>query len=188
MVQTKHLEIELKFRLHNAQETLDFLRKNARHIKDSFQKDSYFMPSNKNFLDENPVTKWLRIRESDTGNSITYKHWSVQHGVSQDHCDEFEIQIDSPQDAKKMFDALDILPLITVDKKRKVFDYQHIKISIDEVDELWRFIELEIKGDFPDIESARAHLYHIAAEIWCQLEDQDKKWYPYVLLEKKGLI
>jgi hypothetical protein len=47
---------------------------------------------------------------------------------------------------------------------------------------------LEAKGEFTDIEEAKAHLHKIAKEIWTQLEDQDKKWYPYVLLEKNGII
>ena len=66
--------------------------------------------------------------------------------------------------------------------------YQGVEIAIDEVDDLWWFIEFEAKGEFASIEEARDYLYKLADEMWTQLDVQDKKWYPYVLLERKGLL
>jgi predicted adenylyl cyclase CyaB len=60
---------------------------------------------------------------------------------------------------------LDIKPIVIVDKKRKIFTYKDIEIALDEVDELGWFIELEAKGEFTDIEEAKAHLHKIAKEI-----------------------
>jgi adenylate cyclase class IV len=88
----------------------------------------------------------------------------------------------------KIFGVLDIKPIIVVNKKRKLFTYQWVEIAVDEVDELWWFIEFEAKWEFTSIEAARDHLYKIAEDMWTQLDVQDKKGYPYVLLERKGLI
>ncbi len=112
----------------------------------------------------------------------------MKDGVDQDYCNEYEIHIDSAESAMKIFGVLDIKPLIVVNKKRKLFTYKGVEIAVDEVDELWWFIEFEAKWEFVDIEEARAYLYKIAEEMGTQLDVQDKKWYPYVLLERKGLI
>lgn len=184
----QHLEIEIKFALKNPEETMLFLENNATLLKESFQKDTYFLPPHKNYIQKTPITEWLRIRESDKWNSINYKNRAIKAGVSENYCDEYEINIDKAEDAKKIFGVLDITPLVIVHKKRKLFSYKNIEIALDEVDELGWFIEFEAKGDFPSIEEAKKYLYTIAQEMWTQLEDQDKKWYPYVLLEKKGII
>jgi len=184
----KHLEIEIKFALKNPEETLLFLQNNGTFLKESFQKDTYFLPSHKNYLEKKPITEWLRIRESDNGHSINYKNWAVKEWINENYCDEYEIHIDMPEDAKNIFGVLQIKPIVIVNKRRKLFTYKNIEIALDEVDELGRFIEFEAKGEFISIEEARDYLYKIANEMWTKLEDQDKKWYPYVLLEKKGVI
>lgn len=112
----------------------------------------------------------------------------MKEGETQNYCDEYEFHIDSVDDAYKIFGVLDIKPLIVVHKQRKLFMYKNIEIAVDEVDDLGWFIEFEAKWEFLDIESARAYLYSLAGEMWTQLDVQDKKWYPYVLLERKGLI
>ena len=188
MDSAKHLEIEIKFALKNPDETLEFLQRNGEFIKESFQKDTYFLAPNRNFLAAKPITERLRIRESDKGNSVNYKDWAMKDGVDQDYCNEYEIHIDSAESAMKIFGVLDIKPVIIVNKKRKLFMYQKVEIAVDEVDELWRFIEFEAKWAFTSIEDARDYLYKIAGEMWAQLDAQDQKWYPYVLLERKGLI
>ena len=188
MDSAKHLEIEIKFALKNPDETMEFLQKYGTPIKETFQKDTYFLPPNKNYIAKNPINEWLRIRESDKWNSINYKDRAYKDGADEGYCKEYEIHIDSAEDAMKIFDVLDIRPIIIVDKKRKLFAYKNIEIAVDEVDELGWFIEFEAKGEFVSIEEARDYLYKIAGEMWAKLEDQDKKGYPYVLLERKGII
>ena len=124
MDSAKHLEIEIKFALKNPDETLEFLQTNGELIKESFQKDTYLLPPHRNFLAAKPLTERLRIRESDKGNSITYKDWSVKNGISQDNCNEYEIHIDSAESAMKIFGVLDIKPIVIVNKKRKLFLYK----------------------------------------------------------------
>lgn len=165
MDSAKYLEIEIKFSLKNSEETLLFLQQHGEFVKETFQKDTYFVPPHKNYVTAKPITERLRIRESDKGNNIHYKNRAMKDGVSQDYCDEYEIHIDSAEDAKKIFGVLDIKPIIIVNKKRKLFTYKRVEIAVDEVDELGRFIEFEAKGEFASIEEARAYLYNIAEEM-----------------------
>ena len=145
MDSSQHLEVEIKFALKNHQETLAFLQIHGQFLKESFQKDIYYLPAHQNYLAEKPLTKRLRIRESDKGNSINYKDWAIKNGEDQDYCNEYEIEIDSVEDAKKIFGVLDIAPLVEVSKHRKTFTYKDIEVAVDEVDNLGRFIEFEAK-------------------------------------------
>jgi len=66
----------------------DSLRKRLDSIaekesNDEYQKDIYYSPAHKNFLDARPISQWLRIRQTREYSSINYKHWhtnSVPYG------------------------------------------------------------------------------------------------------------
>lgn len=57
------VEIELKFPLENAEELIEELRK-ISEPKGEYQKDTYFIPPHRDFLNQNPISEWLRIRET----------------------------------------------------------------------------------------------------------------------------
>jgi adenylate cyclase class 2 len=188
----KDIEIELKFEIPSLalkEEILNFLQNHATLVKETFQKDTYFLPSHKDFFAVKPPIEWLRIRESDKGNSINYKHWQYKDGVNQNYCDEYESSLGDSEAVEKILTALDIQPLVVVDKKRKVFQYKKIEVSIDEVENLGNFIELEAHGEFESIEVARDSLYALAKQF--KLEHDEQKTdggYAYMLLKEKGLL
>lgn len=82
----KRIEIEAKFELLNVKELLKKLEElekdnNAKLVeKDEMQKDTYFTPNDRNFLDKRPVAEWLRTREEKGKYSITYKNWAKGDG------------------------------------------------------------------------------------------------------------
>ncbi|MDR0860541.1 MAG: class IV adenylate cyclase [Candidatus Peribacteria bacterium] len=184
----KDIEVELKFKLPHKKTLLDFLEKNAVLHKESFQKDSYFAPSYRDFFAERPINERLRIRESNQGNSVNYKNWKEQDGKQLNYCDEYETPIEKPDQIEKIFQALDIQPVIVVNKKRKSFMYQNVEISVDEVEELGDFVELEMKGEFDSSEQAVQKLYTLSNTLGLQRDWEDNKGYPWLLLEKKGII
>lgn len=70
------IEIEIKFPLLNVEEVIKTLNKEGKLLsKDVFQKDTYFTPIHRNFLDVKYPFEWLRLRESKKGTFITYKHF-----------------------------------------------------------------------------------------------------------------
>jgi adenylate cyclase class 2 len=186
----KDIEIELKFEIRdlNVQsQIMDFLHTNATLLKETHQKDTYF--SHKEFLEVLPPIKRLRVRESDKGNSINRKDRKVVDGVNQNYCDEYETSIGDTETVTKILTALDIKPLVVVDKKRKVYQYQDIEISLDEVKDLGTFIELEASGEFPSIAAARETLYHLAEEFGLQKDWQEQEGgYAYLFLKRDGIL
>ena len=59
---------------------------------------------------------------------------------------------------------------------------------MDEVEELGFFIEIETTKDFGSVEVARKKIFELAKELGIDASDPDKRGYPYLLMEKKGLI
>jgi adenylate cyclase class 2 len=120
---------------------------------------------------------------------VNYKNRKEKaDGTSDNYCDEYETAIEKPEQIAKIFQALDIHPVIVVNKQRKSYLYRNIEISVDEVEELGTFVELEMKGDFNSPEEAQAQLFSLAEELGLQKERQDHKGYPRLLLEQKGII
>lgn len=183
------LEIEIKFPLSSKEKTLRFLNENGIKLKsDIHQKDCYYLPLHRNFLDTYPVVERLRTRESVKWNSINYKNRHIVNGENINTCDEYETKVESMEALKKILDALNFKQIICVEKNRNIRNYKWIEISVDEVDELGSFIELEAKWEFRSNEDATNHLHKILAEIWAEIWEQDFEWYPYLLLKKHWLL
>jgi len=185
----KHIEVELKFPLLNPGELIEKLKLIATLQKEKvFQKDSYYIPLHRNFLDKKPVSEWLRLRETKTNFSLNYKNWHNADGEKTISCDEFETKIENLSAIKKMFENLNFKHIVIVEKTRDIWHYKGAEIAIDDVKDLGFFIEIEAKGDFDNIENAKKHLYEILKELCANVGEQDFEGYPYKLLKLNGLL
>jgi adenylate cyclase class 2 len=186
---SKNIEIELKLPLLNSHEVENLLSKIADFKYQSFQHDIYYNAPHRNFLENSDnINEWLRIRITDGGAQINYKDWQPHDDKIKTHCKEFEANIDSYDQLSKILDALNFIKLIDVNKTRKAWIYLDTEISIDSVDELGEFIELEYKGNIKDITLARKHLFNVLEKIKAKTKELDTRGYPYSLLKKKGLL
>lgn len=184
-----HVEIELKFPLLLSSEVITFLEKNASKWKsDVYQKDSYYLPAHRNFLDVYPVVERLRVRESVKWNSINYKHRHIVAWQNMNTCDEYETKVESIESIRKLLHALDFMEIIAVEKLRNTWNYDWVEICIDEVNELGSYIELEAKWEFKDAQIAKQHLYNVLEKIGAKVWEQDNEWYPYLLLKKHWML
>lgn len=184
------IEIELKFPLRNANNLKIKLDKIASFLKQSFQKDTYFIPYHRNFVEQKPIYEWLRIRESNKNEKrisiLNYKNFGKDKKEDTISCKELETEINDSTILRKIFENLDIKELIVVNKNRRNYSYKDVIISIDEVDELGDFIELEFDGEGENEEEIIKYLYSILEELEADLGEQLFKGYPHLLLEKKG--
>ena len=147
----KRIEIEAKFELLNVKELLKILERlekynNAKLVeKDEMQKDTYFTPNDRNFLDKRPVAEWLRTREEKGKYSITYKNWAKEDGENAKFkCREVEINVDDIEAIREIFDVLKAKELVVVEKTRTSYLYKDIIISIDIVEKLRKFCGIRI--------------------------------------------
>lgn len=179
----KGIEIEIQVRISDSKLLLDFLSANAKFRGEKFQKDEYFSPAHRNFLDKKPIKEWLRLRESKE-NSLNYKNWHYDKVGKSHYCDEHESTIGDIEQTRKIFEVLDIKPIVIVKKTRKVWDYKDYEISIDSVKNLGDFVEIEYKGKDENVkpEIITGEMIKFLKDIGIKKIEQNFVGYPFLLL------
>jgi len=179
-------EIEIKHRLYNPQYVLSHLQMSgAVQIANAeFQEDTYYVPAHRNFLEQAIISEWLRIRRTADGAMTTYKRWLPVGAEIQTHCDEYEAVIAPVEAVERILEALDMRSIVCVRKKRSSWRLAHCEVAIDEVDQLGTFIELEFKGEYESVDHALASLQTVLQSLGAEVSLQDRRGYPYLLLER----
>lgn len=184
---SKDIEVEIKFELKNPEQVIEFLNQNAKPTAQNItQKDTYFTPPHRNFIDIKYPYEWLRIRETPKGNYINYKHFYPENVVKTDYCDEFETDIIHPEAIKKIFNSLDVRELVVVEKSRSTWMFEDVEIAIDNVINAGVYIELELKKHFDDPKQGKEYLYNLLTKLNAQVGKEDLRGYPFIILEKQG--
>lgn len=142
----KDIEIEIQVRVEKIKPLLKFLKAKAKLVGASHQVDQYFTPHHRNFVAKRPVKEWLRLRDSKGKSSVNYKNWHYDKSGKSNYCDEYETTVEDIGSVRKIFSALDIKPMATVDKKRQIWLYGDYEVALDQVKGLGDFVELEFKG------------------------------------------
>ena len=187
---------EIEIRITLDKKSFSDLKKKIKRIanfkKKSHQVDDYFTPLHRNFIEPKYPFEWLRIGKRGNQNLITYKHFYPEYADYHTYCDEYETNIEKGRALKKIFSALNFKKLITVNKKREVYNFKNeLEISFDEVKNLGYFIEIEAKKDFGGILKTRKKIFEFIKNFGFKSFKEDKeisKGYPYLLLKKKRLI
>lgn len=180
------IEIELKFPLKNPLKVKKFLDSNAEHKGEVTQKDTYYTPKHRDFLGVQYPYEWLRLRETEDGCKLAYKHFYPENAKKTDYCDEFQTKIHDVDAMRKIFEGIDIRNVAVVHKKRIRWLFEDVEVSIDEVKELGFFIELEATKEYEDPKEGKRHLYGVLKKINADVGEEDLRGYPFRLLEKKG--
>ena len=172
-------EIKIKIDKGKYQSLISFMDDNAEFINESNHLDVYYEPAHRRFTDKEIIREWLRIGKRGNKNIITYKNW---HDV---HCDEYEVEIDDIDKMHKIFDVLNLKKISKVDKKRRKYIYlDKYEISLDNVKELGYFIEIEVIEYDKHIMQEYDGLLKLAKDLDLNLDDIDKKGYPYYFIDR----
>jgi adenylate cyclase class 2 len=179
----KDIEIEIQARVKGVDKLIKFLEKNAQFTGEKYQKDGYYTPEHKNYLDKQPISEWLRLRESKTS-SITYKKWHYDSNGKTDYNDEFESEISDIDQFRKIFEALDFKLLVTVEKRRKTWKYKDYEVAIDSITDLGEFVEVEYKAnklsDKPS--TITKQMVEFLKNSGCSKVERNYVGYPFMLL------
>jgi len=181
------IEIEIRFPLFNPEDVRNFLDNNANlQAENIYQKDTYFIPAHRDFLDVEYIYEWLRLRESDKGMSLNYKHFFPENVCKTDYCEEFETKVDNIDALKKMFNSLNFREAVVVEKNRAAWLLDQTEIVIDDVTDLGSFMELEATGHFDNPKEGKEYLYSVLQKMNAKVGEEDLRGYPYRILEKQG--
>lgn len=142
----KNVEIEIQVQVENSKPLRAFLETKAEATGASRQIDQYFTPVHRNFIAVKPVAEWLRVRDAEGRYSLNYKNWHYTENGKSTHCDEYETKVENLEQLQLILKALNLKPLVTVDKQRATYRYKEYEIALDHVEGLGDFVEVEYKG------------------------------------------
>lgn len=171
-------EIKVKLSKKEFEELKIYMKNNAKFVSEVRQVDTYYEPTHRSFLNSNPITEWLRIGKRGNKNILNYKNW-----YSDMSCDEYEVEINNIKDMDKILKVLGMVQIVEVDKIRNSFVYlDKYEVALDYVDKLGYFIEIEIKKYTKTVMEECDELLKLAKGLNLNLDNVDKRGYPYHLL------
>lgn len=138
------IEVEVKAQINNVDKIKEKLHTiGAKKYKTEFQKDTYF---NSPIVDFKQTDEALRIRKTKsdglTQTMITYKGPKIN--TQSKTRKEIEMKIEDSAKAKQILENIGFIQVRDVCKNREYFKYQNFEISIDKVEGLPPYIEIEI--------------------------------------------
>lgn len=147
---SKDKEIEIQVRVENVKPLMNHLKNKAKFLNKNRQIDQYFSAPHRNFIDKKPVEEWLRLRDEEGKHSITYKYWHYDKNGKSNFCDEYETVVEDIEKIGLILSALNFKALIKVDKNRESYKFQDYIVSIDNINGLGDFVEIEYCGEDED--------------------------------------
>jgi adenylate cyclase class 2 len=184
------LEIEVKYRVDDfaALET-KLAKLGAKLSEERDDADAYFNAPHRDFAQTDEA---LRVRHIGTRNMVTYKGPRIDKQTKTRT--EIEVSLaDGPQadaDFHRLLTLLGFRPTAVVRKHRRVYeltrDGYHVEACLDEVEQVGRYAELEILADVSNLDTARALVLKLAAELG--LTQSERRSYLELLLEATGRL
>jgi|SRR3989344_67216 len=182
-------EIEIKLPITKLQykKINNTLSRIGKFIKFSQQEDIYFTPLLDSFLKAKYPYKWLSIRKRDSNVILNFKHWYPENTKYTTHCDEYETRIYDLNQLEKILNALNFEKIVTVKKKRRVYKYQDLfEISLDQVDDLGYFVEIETIKDLGSVKNAYKHILAFSKKLGVTNRKKCSRWLCLCFNEKEA--
>ena len=133
------IEVEIKVRIKNKEEIAEKLKKlGFKFIKKKFQEDIYFNGIDRDFRKTDEA---LRIRDDNGTYYVTYKGPKIDR-ISKTR-EEIEVRIDDKEKMRQIFKKLGFREVRPIRKVREIYKKDDITASIDDVEGLGLFLELE---------------------------------------------
>lgn len=188
------IEVEIKVELEDARGLeQSILERGGELVKRESQADLYLDHPQYSFADTDEA---LRIRTNrpkfpsieetprvNRNHEITYKGAKIDsHSKTRR---EISVSIDSAENMHSILDAVGFTTIATVKKERTYFHLDEISLTIDSVDGLGLFLEVEkMIEDKGQIESARNELFQLLDELLSQEYESIRESYLELLLKR----
>lgn len=100
--------------------------------------------------------------------------------------EEYEVEIDNSNNMMKIFDFIGLKKIAEVKKERMIYSYQDkYEVSLDKVDNLGYFIEIEVKGTINDYFEEYDNLLKNSRNLGLNLNNIEQKRYPQLTISKE---
>lgn len=181
------IEVEQKFRLtkENKERIQGMLDDRCGETAAIRQVDTAFLlkgSSFKTFQRGDPV---MRIRLTENGSvMLTYKR-ALHDG---EDCVEYELTVDSAEMAKRLLQEVGYMPVVHVDKRRRTYRLGNVLVTLDDVENLGSFMEIEaLCADESGISDAKRAVDRVASEFHMEEEDREFRKYDELLADSDSV-
>lgn len=155
------LEVEAKFAVPDLESVRNRLvRLEARMITRQKERDVYYNAPHRDFGETDEA---LRVRYDDAGSTVTYKGPKVRVGSAKAR-EEFNLAVESGETLEALLSRLGFRRAATVSKVREIYEMGDLTVTLDDVDDLGTFIEIEILTE-SDRDDAAARIGATAKEL-----------------------
>lgn len=168
------LELEMKAKIDKySRGRIEQVLKNSEFLEEKIEEDVYFSSPIKDFKETDEA---LRIRKSGEDTILTYKGPKIDKiSKSREEVETFvsgEIEL--------ILQRLGFKEFIKIKKKRRLYQYKEFTISIDDVEDLGEYIEVELKSENKEDVKKIDHLFDVL-----YLNSERRSYLELILIEKK---
>jgi adenylate cyclase class 2 len=176
------IEVEVKAKISYPNEIIKRLNTQATFFKEVYQEDIYFNAPDRDFKITDEA---LRIRSSSGEESaLTYKGPKIGKLIDKTR-EEISVSIKDRKSIQIILEKLGFLPVAKVSKKRLLFRFNDLSVSIDFVKDLGEFIEVEgLVKTQKEITSKRTKILSFLKALNIPLEDCERQSYLELLLNR----
>lgn len=156
------IEVEVKAKIDSFEEMENKLSEiGAVKSKKEFQEDIYFASP---IVDFAQTDEALRIRTTNNDIFITYKGPKLNSQAKTRK--EVEMNIESAEKAKDIFEEIGFKEVRTVRKNRQYYTYENFEISLDDVEGLKPYMEIEISlEDGDSYDNAQKSIFELFEKL-----------------------
>lgn len=157
--------------LKNPSVLFDWIKSNATFLRHYKGTDYYFDPPGCSHIYAEPNSyedsdKWLRIRMSDQGCSVSYR--DINRDKQSNRilgADEIETSIEDASELKKIFLKIGFRLVATATNKRSEWEYEDFTFLCDNVDGIGLFVEIRFVHEGDNILQSQKMIDDLLKEI-----------------------
>jgi len=154
----------------------------AEQTGDVVQVDTYYDAPHRDFAETDEALRVRReTRDGETTARMTYKGPLVE--AESKTREEYETGVDDGETTDTIFERLGFEPAATVRKDRRFYRYDGYTVTLDAVEDVGEFVEVEVETDRGDVEAARKGAFEVLRELGLDPQDQTRTSYLGMLLE-----
>ncbi|MBR2558007.1 MAG: class IV adenylate cyclase [Methanobrevibacter sp.] len=160
------IEVEVKAKIDNFEDVEKKLNEiGAKKSKKEFQEDIYFASP---IVDFAKTDEALRIRTTKEDNTskifITYKGPKIDKKSKTRK--EIEMGIEEAEKCSEIFEAIGFEKVRTVSKNRQYYTYENFEISLDDIEGLDPYMEIEVAlEDGQDYSNAQDSIFELFEKL-----------------------
>ena len=151
----KNIEVEIQVIIKDLEKAEQELKKVGEFVGENKQIDKYYVPPQKDFFIKDMPDEYLRIRHENDKNHLNYSFLHFDENGWLRATDEYETLIDKPEIVEEIFKKINLILKVTVKKTRKYFNCGDFEVTLDTIENLGNFMEVEAKKYFGGIDKTR---------------------------------